>query len=815
MKKSIFLFAFAIAILLPLTTAVVAGQDQSKKAQDHSKVEVCHITGSYDFGDGEVPIGHVIKIAEPALYAHLKHGDTANWDVVTLSDGREVCFEPAQVCHITGFYDFDDEVNVPIGDVLRIPAAYYQTHIEHGDPETYRVVTLPYGPEVCREFVENRFENGMALLGHDSKDGHQFTRYLRADIPTLKVYMGQALSETLGAPKWGPMTSFYIDGKQYIMGLRSYGHDDEYPYFIQQILPSGDFGPQTKYGVYKHQFKTLIAMTMANGDVFIFLQEDGNNNFAVTQQILPGGKLGSEVWHDDWDTYYDTVTPLPYNNGRTCFFAHDSDDHNIWRIYCLHQPGMGTEGSVYLQDHGDFDDGFQVALSYLEGGQTFLFRHRKHLEGVHERGPWVFNKITDLNKMGSITDSGTEDNGKEWDKYYQTMTTFFHPDTTYQYLFGHNTEKDWFIQHVSSTGRMDDVNDSGGPWDAYYENVLPVPFDKETYYHVGSWMGRLHTDIPDFGERKLTEIALPGSHDAGMNKDDTHGCSAGGHNCNTVTQTWNIQGQLALGARFFDIRPMLDTSEDGHSQWTTGHGTKFGTDITAGCRGEEKSRIIYGLENFFDDNTHSKELVILKVSHCMTPPGNGYANCTKDQIESVAYELALKLDAYLVKCDDCELHDMTLNEILEHGNIILTVKGTDSHKSQGIFKYGTDYYTQDKFSNTNKFDVMVNGGTNNDGDHDDGQISKLLNYVGDWPFVLSWTLTLNNDNVAWCWDGGISIMELAFITEPRLFEFMYDLVDKGKLTKKYFPNILYVDDFYRTATSAAIYLNKKWDDLPD
>jgi hypothetical protein len=74
-----------LALLVIITPAPVAvGQGQSK-------VDVCHITGEYDFGSGPQPIGHVISIADPAYESHLAHGDPEHWEAVVLGDGSEVC----------------------------------------------------------------------------------------------------------------------------------------------------------------------------------------------------------------------------------------------------------------------------------------------------------------------------------------------------------------------------------------------------------------------------------------------------------------------------------------------------------------------------------------------------------------------------------------------------------------------------------------------------------------------------------------------------------------------------------------------------
>ena len=76
-----FMIAF---VLFTLFANTVAFAQQSKSS-------VCHITGTYDFGNGSVPIGHVINIADPALPTHIEHGDATEYQMQTLPDGDTVC----------------------------------------------------------------------------------------------------------------------------------------------------------------------------------------------------------------------------------------------------------------------------------------------------------------------------------------------------------------------------------------------------------------------------------------------------------------------------------------------------------------------------------------------------------------------------------------------------------------------------------------------------------------------------------------------------------------------------------------------------
>jgi len=84
MKKSRFIWipAFLSIIFLSVPGLVIGGQD---------KVTVCHITGAFNFGNGDVPVGYPIDIAEPAYPTHIQHGDPEAFVVITGADNHEYC----------------------------------------------------------------------------------------------------------------------------------------------------------------------------------------------------------------------------------------------------------------------------------------------------------------------------------------------------------------------------------------------------------------------------------------------------------------------------------------------------------------------------------------------------------------------------------------------------------------------------------------------------------------------------------------------------------------------------------------------------
>jgi hypothetical protein len=411
--------------------------------------------------------------------------------------------------------------------------------------------------------------------------------------------------------------------------------------------------------------------------------------------------------------------------------------------------------------------------------------------------------------MGETTDGGTEDNGDEWEHFYDTMTAYMYrdADSHHYYLIGHNTDKRWFIQQVTHNGYMYYTKDNGY-WDTYWDYLFPIDYDAQSYAKVDNWMEHLNDVI---GDRKLREIALPGSHDAGMTTEDydRNHCHLA-DDCRTITQTSTIRDQLGYGSRFFDIRPVIIKDQPGDSWLGAGHVAESGGS-TIGCWSESSYNIKEDLNDFFADDSHQNELVILKISHCSTQPNwDNYAECTNSQVKEMTLDLAGSLDEHLIKCnDDCKITDMTLNQLLALGNIIIVAPSVARDRAKGIFSWGygsgCDYYLYDNYSNTTDFEKMK-----------DDQIKKLLEpdnhkYPYDG-FLFSWTLTLQLLDEILCEK---SILDYAAEAQPKIFEFLYDLVEEGKLTKTLFPNILYVDAVWRTQTNAAIYLNNIYDTLPD
>jgi len=323
------------------------------------------------------------------------------------------------------------------------------------------------------------------------------------------------------------------------------------------------------------------------------------------------------------------------------------------------------------------------------------------------------------------------------------------------------------------------------------------------------WMGDLGSTM---GDRLLNEIALPGSHDMGMNVQNIHDCTLA-NLCNTATQNGNIFYQLNKGSRYFDVRPaVVEPSVFSGTVWSTAH-TSVVAGHQLGCEGERITSLRDGLYRFFQDSNHQKELVILKVSHCSMEPGKDDSSCTETQMKYIA--AGLDIDHRLIKCDHCDLKNMTLNTLLSKGNILLLTEGLHDTK-RGFFSVGgscrDDYLLYDSYANSNDFNTMRAD-----------QFSKLKTAKNHqkaceetYPvhFLLSWTLTLSKAEIVACEVlQNPKIINLAQDATSQLQGDIKAWVESGDITKQFFPNILYTDAVEGEATEAAIYLNTHYNGL--
>ncbi|GGF88896.1 MULTISPECIES: phosphatidylinositol-specific phospholipase C domain-containing protein [Cysteiniphilum] len=120
--------------------------------------------------------------------------------------------------------------------------------------------------------------------------------------------------------------------------------------------------------------------------------------------------------------------------------------------------------------------------------------------------------------------------------------------------------------------------------------------DRTTQLSMTKWMSQLKDST------LISNITLPGSHDAGMS--EAHNCSLIVKRSWTITQSDNIGDQLRSGSRIFDVQ--IETNKS--NKLVTFHKSSV-----IGCQGEAVENILKDTFQFV--SSYNKEFVVLRVSH--------------------------------------------------------------------------------------------------------------------------------------------------------------------------------------------------------
>ena len=294
----------------------------------------------------------------------------------------------------------------------------------------------------------------------------------------------------------------------------------------------------------------------------------------------------------------------------------------------------------------------------------------------------------------------------------------------------------------------------------------------------GAWM---QNSLAALGSRTLLDLCIPGSHDAGMSQFNSHTAFAA--TCNTITQTNSIGGQLSLGSRYFDIRPVISAG-----QYYTGHYSLVSQiNSWQGANGESIASIVNDVNAFTANN---KELVILYLSHDLnTDAGNNnYPGFDQDEWNSL-FAILKGINNLYVAPADANLTKLTLNQFIGNNKaaVVLIVDPTNSGIQLGSYA-GNGFFPAtalnlfNSYSNTNDLPTMTSD-----------QLSKMkaertppnLSY-----FLLSWTLSQDNTEVTTCAIGTAnSILDLANIANQALPGTLLQNVSSNC-----YPNIIYTDN---------------------
>ncbi|KAK0659221.1 hypothetical protein DIS24_g4095 [Lasiodiplodia hormozganensis] len=293
------------------------------------------------------------------------------------------------------------------------------------------------------------------------------------------------------------------------------------------------------------------------------------------------------------------------------------------------------------------------------------------------------------------------------------------------------------------------------------------------------WM---HQNLATLGDRKLRQICMPGSHDAGMSEFNAHTGLV--RDTNTLTQKFSIAEQLTAGSRWFDIRPVISSGK-----FYAGHYSDTKIVGWQGANGQSLSDIINNINTF---TSQYNELIILDISHTMDTD-NDYTDLSQAQWNTLFTQLQSinhRFNATGVSTSE-DLSKRTLNQFIGNGPCVLIVAELPSgitlgdHFSQGIVASSPNFPFYNSYSNTDELDTMASD-----------QLSKLSSQrktPDDEFFLLSWTLTESVIDTIW---GSVpipgdlnSILELAGKAYQPLFEHF------DNFTSQSYPNVLYMDLF--------------------
>ncbi|KAF2423519.1 PLC-like phosphodiesterase [Tothia fuscella] len=311
------------------------------------------------------------------------------------------------------------------------------------------------------------------------------------------------------------------------------------------------------------------------------------------------------------------------------------------------------------------------------------------------------------------------------------------------------------------------------------------------------WMQQLFKVI---GGRKLRHICMPGSHDAGVSllKAKTPFASRE----NTQTQISDIYGQLRLGSRYFDIRPVLANG----GQFYTGHfGNILGIGNFQGGIGQSMDDIIENVNRFLSEYN---ELIILNLSHSLDAE-NGYRVFSQFQWSTLFQKLQSlnhRFNSTRIIWPTDDLTSMRLNEFItatEGRVLIIASDAPNALPREGIFP-AVNFPLIDSYANTPKERQMASD-----------QIQKLHQarvitddnaLRKDHFFIFSWTLTSNFESIL----KGKSIAHLALdLAYDSIFWRAYN-----SFTPESFPNVLYMDFFGTADWAPAVPGVSQWPSTP-
>ncbi|KAL0487505.1 hypothetical protein AKO1_004201 [Acrasis kona] len=287
-----------------------------------------------------------------------------------------------------------------------------------------------------------------------------------------------------------------------------------------------------------------------------------------------------------------------------------------------------------------------------------------------------------------------------------------------------------------------------------------------------NWMQQ---NLKTIGSRTLRHLCIPGSHDSGMSKLQHSTAFSTIHN--TVTQVNSIANQLAVGVRFFDLRPVISSG-----QFYTGHYSLVDIAVYKGWQGgcgQSLDEIIQQLNQFTANN---KELVILDISHSYdTDTGNNnYPPFTAQQYIQL-FDKMSAIDNLYVAPSGANLVDLTLNQFIDNNRAAVVVVMEDGpsipepYNSKGFYA-ASQFAINNSYSDKNDVDQMAKIQFDN--------MKRVRTNPDAEYYLLSWNMTQQGlQNVY-----GESILSMATRANYHLYTQLMAHVNKQS-----YPNVIMID----------------------